>query len=112
MPKSIPKGLTRDHVLHALSDLDGGAEHSFGQATEYELIYEGRRYYPKAVVGLALRHHLGRVWQPNEFSGGEAPARPTTCCEGRGSPSSGGGRPWTRTTSSRPGWTGPRTKCG
>ncbi len=33
MPKAIPDGLTKDHVLLALKDLDGGIEHDFGEAT-------------------------------------------------------------------------------
>ena len=53
MPLSIPKGLTREHVLRALADLDAGIEHPFGSPTGYELVHEGKRYPPKAVVGLA-----------------------------------------------------------
>ena len=33
MPASIPPGLTREHVLKALADLDAGADHPFGPAT-------------------------------------------------------------------------------
>ena len=43
MPQSIPPGLTRDHVLKALDDLDAGVEHPFGPPTGYELVHEGRR---------------------------------------------------------------------
>jgi hypothetical protein len=75
MPQSIPKGLTRECVLQALADLDSGIEHPFGPPTGYELIHEGRRYAPKAVVGLACRSLLGRVLLPDEFSGGEAPGQ-------------------------------------
>src|SRR3954452_5338531 len=75
MPQSIPAGLTQDHVLHALSDLDAGIDHPFGPPTGYELLHGGKRYAPKAVVGLACRYSLGRVLQPEEFSGGEAPGQ-------------------------------------
>jgi hypothetical protein len=75
MPQSISRGLTREHVLRAIADLDAGVEHSFGSPTGYEFIYDGRRYPPKAVVGLACRYLLGRVLQPQEFSGGEAPGQ-------------------------------------
>ena len=51
---SIPKGLTREHVLRALADLDAGVGHHFGSPTGYELVHGGRRYPPKAVVGLAV----------------------------------------------------------
>jgi hypothetical protein len=75
MPQSIPPGLKKDHVLQALSDLDGGIDHPFGAPTGYELVHGDKRYAPKAVVGLACRSLLGRVLQPEEFSGGEAPGQ-------------------------------------
>src|SRR6476469_11247741 len=75
MPQSIPAGLTRDHVLRILADLDAGLDHPFGQPTGYELVYEGKRYAPKAVVGLACRYSIGRLLRPEEFSGGEAPGQ-------------------------------------
>src|SRR5688500_16400718 len=75
MPQSIPAGLTRNHVLRALADLDAGADHPFGPPTGYELVHQGRRYAPKAVVGLACRYSVGRALLPDEFSGGEAPGQ-------------------------------------
>ena len=75
MPHSIPPGLTRDHVLKTLSELDGGMDHPFGKATGYELIHHDKGYAPKAVVGLACRYFLGRILMPDEFSGGEAPGQ-------------------------------------
>jgi hypothetical protein len=58
-----------------LADLDAGCDHPFGQPTGYELVYAGKRYPPKAVVGLAFRHARGHVLGPDEFSGGEAPGQ-------------------------------------
>jgi len=52
-----------------------GIDHPFGAPTGYELVHGDKRYAPKAVVGLACRYHLGRVLQPEEFSGGEAPGQ-------------------------------------
>ena len=75
MPQAIPKGLTRDCVLRALAELDAGVEYPFGSPTGYEVVHEGRRYPPKAVVGLACRSLLGRALRPEEFSGGEAPGQ-------------------------------------
>src|SRR5437879_4489274 len=75
MPQSIPRGLTSEYVFLALAELDSGADHAFGAPTVYELVYEGKRYPPKAVVGLACRHLIGRVLQADEFSGGEAPGQ-------------------------------------
>lgn len=75
MPQSIPAGLTQDHVLRTLADLDAGIVHPFGSPTGYELIHDNKRYAPKAVVGLACRYSIGRILQPEEFSGGEAPGQ-------------------------------------
>lgn len=72
MPKSIPPGLKPEHVLLALKDLDEGFEHGFKRAVHYELVHDGRRYAPKAVVGVAFRHLSGEVLPPQEFSGGQA----------------------------------------
>lgn len=64
MPQSIPKGLTREHGLRAIADLEAGVEHPFGAPTGYELVHEGRRYPPKAVIGLAYRHLASRLLRP------------------------------------------------
>src|SRR5262249_29555105 len=69
MPQYILKRLSRGNILQTLADLDAGAEHSFGPPTGYELIREGGRYAPKAVIGLACRDRLGRILAPGEFSG-------------------------------------------
>ena len=75
MPQVIPKGLTREHVLQALADLDAGFEHPFGAPTGYELVHDSRRYAPKAIIGLAFRRLHGLLLRPEEFSGGEAPGQ-------------------------------------
>jgi hypothetical protein len=75
MPQSIPPGLKQEHVLRTLADLDGGIDHLFGQPTGYELVHDGKRYAPKAVVGLACRYTIGRILTPDKFSGGEAPGQ-------------------------------------
>ena len=78
MPQSTPGGLTREHVLRALDELDAGVEHPFETPTAYELFHDGKRYPPMAVIGLAHRHLAGRPLQPEEFSG-EAASHP---CQG------------------------------
>jgi hypothetical protein len=75
MPKSIPEGLTQQHILSALADLDTGINHPFGQPTGYELLHDGKRYAPKTVIGLAFRHLTGEMLGPEDFSGGEAPGQ-------------------------------------
>lgn len=63
--------LEKKHVLRALEDLDRGVDHPFGKPTRYELVYRRRRYAPKAVVGLAMKHLTGEILGPERFSGGE-----------------------------------------
>jgi hypothetical protein len=72
MPQSIPPGLKLEHVLRALADLDGKIEHPFGNPTKFELVHDGKRYAPKAVVGLACRYSIGRMLAPEEFRDGGA----------------------------------------
>lgn len=75
MPNSLTEGLTSTHVLSAIRDIDRGAVHPFGPSTRYELLYDGKRYPPKAVVGLAFKHASGRAIGPEDFSAGEAPGQ-------------------------------------
>lgn len=84
MPLSIPPGLTREHILRTLADLDGGIKHSFGQPTAYELVHNAKHYAPKAVIGLACRFIIGRILMPDEFSGGEAPGQANYVLRGLG----------------------------
>lgn len=66
--------VTREDVQKALSDLDRGVEHPFGSSSTYDLIYEGRRYPPKAVIALAAKTHSGVNLVPADFPGGEGTA--------------------------------------
>jgi putative restriction endonuclease len=67
----IPDGITRDDVLGAIRRLDEGVEHGFGPSLKYDLVFEGRRYPPKAVLGLAAERVAERVLSPSDFSGGQ-----------------------------------------
>src|SRR5437764_440257 len=75
MPQSIPNGLTREHVLRAIAELDADVQHPFGEPTGYELLHEGKSYPPKAVVGIAAKYLIGRMLLPAEFSSGVAPGQ-------------------------------------
>ena len=83
MPQSIPKGIAASHVLLDLPDLDAGVEHPFGAPTGYELVHQGKRYPPKAVIGLAFRHLGGAILPPEQFSG-EAPGQSNFVLRGLG----------------------------
>lgn len=71
MVDRIPEGITRGHVRAAIEDLDAGRDHAFGESTKFHLVYEGRRYPPKAVLGLAAQHRSGEQYFPRDFSGGK-----------------------------------------
>ncbi len=75
MPQSIPKGLRPEHILKALTDLDAGIEHPFGPSTGYVVVHRGKRYAPKAVIGVAFRQLTGEILHHSRFSGGEAPGQ-------------------------------------
>lgn len=65
------KGLSPQHILKAVAELDRGVTNPFGPPRRYELLYKGRRYPPKAVVGLAVKYLDGRTLTPKDFSAGE-----------------------------------------
>lgn len=68
----IPPGITAGHVRTALAEFDGETvEHRFGPSTRWDLLVDGKRYPPKAIIGLAARHVIGRPLTPEDFSGGE-----------------------------------------
>ena len=63
--------ITRSDVLSAIKDFESGdIPHSFGPSRDYDLVFDGRLYPPKAIAGLAARRLLGRVPSPDEFSSG------------------------------------------
>ena len=70
MADQIPEGITRAHILDAIRALGDGVEHQFGESTGYDVLFEGRRYPPKAVVGIAARHIINRQLGPYDFKGG------------------------------------------
>jgi 5-methylcytosine-specific restriction enzyme A len=75
LPSSVIRRLTRAHVLAGIRDFEEGrVEHRFAESTTYDLLVDGNRYPPKAVVGLAGRHCFGRVLTPEDLGGGEGTA--------------------------------------
>lgn len=71
-PTGMPDGITREDVLDAINSLKrGDVDHRFHDSTGYDLLFDGTRYPPKAVAGIAARRLRGRILDPNEFSGGE-----------------------------------------
>jgi len=71
IPASELRTISRVDIEQAIHDFNAGAPHSFGESTDYDLIVEGKRYPPKAILGLAGKYALGRVLVPDDFSGGD-----------------------------------------
>jgi 5-methylcytosine-specific restriction protein B len=69
--ETVTKGLTRKHVLLALAEIDQGNNPDRSNSTFYDLVYEARRYPPKLVLSLAVKHASGEEYDREDFSGGE-----------------------------------------
>lgn len=67
----IPNGITAEHVLAAIGDFASGVAHDFGPSTTYDLVVDGVRYPPKAILGLAAMRATGKLLKPRDFTGGE-----------------------------------------
>ncbi len=72
--------VTRDQVLRAIKEYDRlgpeqfFAAHGYGPSRSYELVWEGRRYPHKAVLGTAYELATGQALDPGDFEGGKAGA--------------------------------------
>jgi hypothetical protein len=72
--------VTEAHVARALHEYDqlGAqrffAEHGFAPTTTYELVWEKRRYPPKAILGTAYEFATGRRLASGDFEGGKTGA--------------------------------------
>jgi hypothetical protein len=72
--------VTTDHVVHALQEYDQlGPEnfftaHGFAPTTTYDLVWDGRRYPPKAILGTAYEFATGRRLASGDFEGGKSGA--------------------------------------
>jgi len=72
MAKKIPADITRQDVLDAIAGFSSGTvRHNFHESEKYDLLHEGKRFPPKAILGIAAKRSGGRVLEPRDFSGGE-----------------------------------------
>ncbi|MDR3456250.1 MAG: hypothetical protein P4N60_02300 [Verrucomicrobiae bacterium] len=70
MKEPIPSDINKKHVLEAIERFDSGVKHNFADSTRYDLVHEGKRYPPKAILGLAAELAGGRQLGPGDFKGG------------------------------------------
>lgn len=72
--------VTRTEVLRAIQEYDRlGAkrffsEHGFAPTTTYELVWDERRYPPKAILGTAYEFATGQRLGSSDFEGGKSGA--------------------------------------
>jgi 5-methylcytosine-specific restriction enzyme A len=70
MPNPLPNGITKEQLIKAIRKIEAGIKHSFAESTTYDVFFEGKRYPPKAVVGIAAEDLIGRQLRPTDFTGG------------------------------------------
>jgi hypothetical protein len=63
-----------DAVARQLGPEQFFSEHGFAPATTYELVWDERRYPPKAILGTAYEFATGRRLASGDFEGGKAGA--------------------------------------
>src|SRR5580693_1671268 len=72
--------VTRDDVVRAIQEYDRlgperfFSEHGFGPTTTYDLIWDERRYPPKAILGTAYELATGQRLASGDFEGGKTGA--------------------------------------
>ena len=72
--------VTHADVLRAIREYDRlgperfFSEHGFAPTTTYELVWEERRYPPKAILGTAYEFATGRRLASPDFEGGKSGA--------------------------------------
>lgn len=59
--QGIPDGISREDVEQSIRDFVADVGHNFGPSTRYDLVFEGKRYPPKATsTSEARKHRWGR----------------------------------------------------
>jgi hypothetical protein len=74
------ESVTKDDVVRAIQEYDrlGSvrffAEHGYGPSRSYELVWDGRHYPHKAILGTAYEFATGERLASGDFEGGKAGA--------------------------------------
>ena len=68
IPAKFDPAIIEQAIAEFTPDVEG-----FSPSSTYDLVYEGERYPPKAILGIALRNHTGDpTWDHDSFNGGES----------------------------------------
>jgi hypothetical protein len=72
--------VTRDDVVRAIEEYDRlgpeafFSQHGFAPTTTYDLVWDERRYPPKAILGTAYEFATGQRLSSGDFEGGKSGA--------------------------------------
>jgi hypothetical protein len=72
--------VSQPDVVHAIEEYDRlgpqqfFSTHGFAPTTTYDLVWEGRRYPPKAILGTAYEFAVGERLASGDFEGGKSGA--------------------------------------
>ncbi|MGY8642214.1 MAG: HNH endonuclease [Verrucomicrobiales bacterium] len=70
MANDLPDDVSRNNLIEAIERIEGGMDHAFADSTKYDVLFGGKRFPPKAVVGVAAEIATGKMFSPEDFSGG------------------------------------------
>ena len=70
MKKKLPDLIPREFIIAAMRDYDEGISHPFSESRLYDVVFEGRGYPPKAIIGIAVLNITGFMLKPENFNGG------------------------------------------
>lgn len=71
MTENLPDNIQRHHIIEAIDRYNSGTNHQFAESTIYDVVFEGNRYPPKAIVGIAAEILTGAPLGPKDFKGGQ-----------------------------------------
>jgi 5-methylcytosine-specific restriction protein B len=67
---AIPKNITKEHLLKAISKIDTEGSPKDGDSQYYDVLFNGKKYPPKVIVSFANIFANGLELNRNSFSGG------------------------------------------
>ena len=71
MTKILPDSILHNHIVEAFNRYKAGVYHQFADSTAYDVIFQGQRFPPKAIVGIAAKLSTGLQFGPKDFKGGQ-----------------------------------------
>ena len=68
---SIPKNITREHIIKAINEIDKNGVPENRQQRKFNLKYNGKNYPPKYAISIANKYANGEELKALAFSGGD-----------------------------------------